>query len=91
LPFDEAHVLGVESTDPYDPVPVTDIAVIENQIARGSVVADVVDLGVVAGGNPAMVNGLGSLATFSTWLKSRNRKVSGSWSMRSWAVGLSAS
>src|SRR5687767_143650 len=52
LALDEAHVLGVESTDPYDPVPITDIAVVENQITRGGVVADVVDLGVVAGRNP---------------------------------------
>src|SRR4029453_11113957 len=52
LALDDTHVLGVESTDPNDPVPVTDIAVVENQIARGSVIADVVDLGVVAGGNP---------------------------------------
>jgi hypothetical protein len=52
LPLDDAHVFGVELTDPYDPVPVTDIAVVKNQIARGSVVPDVVDLGVVARRNP---------------------------------------
>jgi hypothetical protein len=28
-----------------------------------------------------MVSSLGGLAIFSTWLKSRSRKVSGSWSM----------
>jgi hypothetical protein len=37
LTLDDAHVLGVESTDPNDLVQVTDIAVVENQIARGAV------------------------------------------------------
>ena len=77
LALDDAHVRGVESTDPYDPGPVTDIAVVENQITRGGVIADVIDLGSSPARTPSIVKGRGSLAIFSTRLKSRNLKVRG--------------
>jgi hypothetical protein len=41
LALDDAHVRGVDSTNPDNPGEVADIAVVEDQITRGSVVADV--------------------------------------------------
>src|SRR4029453_6890609 len=45
LVFDQLH-RGVESADADDAVPVADLAVIEHQVARGSVVADIADVWV---------------------------------------------
>ena len=47
--------------------------------------------GSAPAGTPSIDSGRGSVATFSTWLKSLKVKVSGSWAARSRAVALSAS
>jgi hypothetical protein len=91
LPLNQFNVAVGEPADADDAVEVADVAVVEDEAARGGVVADVVDVGVVAGGTPSMVRGRGSSAIFSTRLKSRKVRVRGSWSVRSRAVGLSAS
>jgi len=49
---------------------VADVATIEDEAVAGPVVADVVDLGIVAGGDTVMIRGLDSSPTFSTLLKS---------------------
>jgi hypothetical protein len=87
---DLVHV-AVHLSKPDDAWPVTDVAVVEDQVAGGLVVADVADLRSSPGGVSSMVNGCGSLATFSTPLKSRKLKVIGSRAARSRAVGLSDS
>jgi len=93
LPLDQLDVSVVEPADADDAVEVVDVAVVEDEAARRGVVADVVDVRVVAGGTPSIVRRRGSSPTFSTRLKSLKVRVRvrGSWSMRSWAVGLSAS
>src|SRR5215213_3473669 len=47
LLLDQFH-RGVESSDTHDAVPVADITVIEHQVARGCVVANVADVWIVA-------------------------------------------
>src|SRR5215203_171703 len=46
--------------------------------------------GSAPAGAPSVDSRRGSVATFSTWLKSLKVKVSGSWAVRSLAVALSA-
>jgi hypothetical protein len=91
LPLYQFDVAVGEPADADDAVPVANVAVVEDEAARGGVVADVVDVGSSPAGTPSMVRGRGSSATSSTRLKSWKVRVRGSWSVRSWAVGLSAS
>jgi hypothetical protein len=88
---DEAELVAVESPDPDDPVPIADVAVVQDEVVGRRVVADVSDVWIVAFWHALRGEGSGQSAIFSTWLKSRNVNVSGSWSARSCAVGLSAS
>jgi|RhiMetdeSRZDD1v2_1073273.scaffolds.fasta_scaffold3619353_1 hypothetical protein len=45
LVFDQLH-RGVESADANDAIPIADVAVVEHQVARGCVVADIADIRV---------------------------------------------
>ena len=49
LPLDQLDVSVVEPADADDAVEVVDVAVVEDEAARRGVVADVVDVRVVAG------------------------------------------
>jgi hypothetical protein len=91
LTLDHVHVLSAEAADADDAVEVADVAVIEDEVARWGVVAEVVDLGVIAGGNPVHRERSGQLADLLEAVKSRILRVRGSWAARSRAVGLLAS
>jgi len=85
--LDQLH-RGVESAEADDAIPVADVAVVEDQVARRRVVADIADVWVGSCWYAVRRRGRGSVATFSTWLKSLKVKVGGSWAG---AVALSAS
>jgi hypothetical protein len=66
LSLDELHVLVIEGANSHNPVPVADVAVVEDEVAGGGVVADVVDVRIApSGATPAVVNGRGSFPIFS--------------------------
>jgi hypothetical protein len=51
--------LAAEPADADDAVPVADVAVVEDKVVRGGVVADVIDVGVITRWNPVRGEGPG--------------------------------
>jgi hypothetical protein len=59
LLLDQVDVLAAELADADDAVPVADVAVVEDKVVRGGVVADVIDVGVITRWNPVRGEGPG--------------------------------